>query len=55
MKKMYGMTIAQKSKETSGRMKDGNGINLCSVYPANNPYRLGNQNSGYINEMWYNL
>ena len=31
MKKDVGMTTAQKSKET-------NGINLCSVYPANNPY-----------------
>ena len=33
-----GMPIAQKSKETMVGMKDGNGINLCSVYPANNPY-----------------
>ena len=32
------MTIAQKSKETRVETKDGNGINLCSVYPANNPY-----------------
>ena len=32
MKKDVGMTTAQKSKETR------NGINLCSVYPANNPY-----------------
>ena len=31
-------TIAQESKETRVGMKDGNGINLCSVYPANNPY-----------------
>ena len=30
--------IARKSKETRVGMKDGNGINLCSVYPANNPY-----------------
>ena len=28
------MTIAQKSKETTLGMKDGNGINLCSLYPA---------------------
>ena len=34
MKKDVGMTTAQKSKET----RNGNGINLCSVYPANNPY-----------------
>ena len=34
------MTIAQKSKEIRVGMKDEgrNGINLCSVYPANNPY-----------------
>ena len=31
-KKNEGMTIAQESKECRG-----NGINLCSVYPANNP------------------
>ena len=32
------MTIARKSKETRVGMKDGNGINLCSIYLANNPY-----------------
>ena len=32
------MTIAQKNKETRVGIKDGNRINLCSVYPANNPY-----------------
>ena len=37
MKKDVGMITAQKSKETR-RMEDGNGINLCSAYPANNPY-----------------
>ena len=31
MKKDVGMTTTQNKK-------DGNGINLCSVYPANNPY-----------------
>ena len=36
IKKNVGMTITQKSKET--RVGSGNGINLCSVYPANNPY-----------------
>ena len=35
--KNVGMSIAQKSKETRVGMKDGNGINLYSVYPANNP------------------
>ena len=32
------MTIARKSKETRVGMKDANRINLCSAYPANNPY-----------------
>ena len=32
MKKNVGMTIAQKSKETRVGIKDGNGIDLCSVY-----------------------
>ena len=31
---VVGMTIARKSKETRVGMKDGNGINLYSVYPA---------------------
>ena len=35
MKKDVGMTTAPKSKVG---MKNRNGINLCSVYPANNPY-----------------
>ena len=36
MKKNVGMTFAQKSKEI--RVGSGNGINLCCIYPANNPY-----------------
>ena len=35
---MKKMTIAQNSKETRVGIKDGNGIDLCSVYPANNPH-----------------
>ena len=35
MKKKLCMTTAQKSKETK---VDESMINLCSVYPANNPY-----------------
>ena len=49
MKKNVGMTIAQEAMKGIG-MKDGNGINLCPVYPANNPYiiicTLGN--SAYV-------
>ena len=44
MKKDVGMTTAQKSKENK---KDGNGINLCSVYPANNPYIIRRVTSDY--------
>ena len=41
------MTIAPKSKETKVGMKDGNGINLCSVYPADNPYNIRQVASDY--------
>ena len=42
MKKDVGMTTAQKENK-----KDGNGINLRSVYPANNPYIIRRVTSDY--------
>ena len=36
-KKNVGMTVVLKSKEIRVGMKERNGIDLSSVYPANNP------------------